>query len=143
VLPATQGTDGSHPLVLVVEDNPVNLELVEAVLEREGYEVVSAISAEEALQRLERLRPDLVLLDIQLPGLDGLGLTRLLKSNPVTVEIPVVALTAHARQEDRQAALDAGCVEYISKPIDTRSLPAQLAAVLKAFGSGSGRPPAG
>jgi CheY-like chemotaxis protein len=123
-------------MVLVVEDNPVNLELVEAVLDREGYEVISAASAEEALKRLERLRPDLVLLDIQLPGLDGLGLTRLLKANPATVEIPVVALSAHARLEDRQAALEAGCVEYISKPIDTRALPAQLAAVLRAFGTG-------
>jgi CheY-like chemotaxis protein len=123
-------------MVLVVEDNPVNLELVEAVLEREGYEVVSAVSAEEALNRLDRLRPHLVLLDIQLPGLDGLGLTRLLKANPATVEIPIVALSAHARHEDRQAALDAGCVDYISKPIDTRALPARLAAVLKASGAG-------
>jgi CheY-like chemotaxis protein len=137
VFPATPAADGSRPLVLVVEDNPVNLELVEAVLDREGYEVISAVSAEEALKRLERLRPDLVLLDIQLPGLDGLGLTRLLKANPATVEIPIVALTAHARPEDRQAALDAGCVEYISKPIDTRTLPTQLAAVLREFGTGS------
>jgi CheY-like chemotaxis protein len=122
--------------VLVVEDNPVNLELVEAVLDREGYEVISAVSAEEALKRLERLRPDLVLLDIQLPGLDGLGLTRLLKANPATVEIPIVALSAHARPEDRQAALEAGCVQYISKPIDTRALPVQLAAVLREHGAG-------
>lgn len=137
MFPATPAADGSRPLVLVVEDNPVNLELVEAVLDREGYEVISAVSAEEALKRLERLRPDLVLLDIQLPGLDGLGLTRLLKANPATVEIPIVALTAHARPEDRQAALDAGCVEYISKPIDTRTLPTQLAALLREFGTGS------
>jgi CheY-like chemotaxis protein len=136
VFPATPGADGSRPLVLVVEDNPVNLELVEAVLNREGYEVISAVSAEEALKRLERLRPDLVLLDIQLPGLDGLGLTRLLKANPATVEIPIVALTAHARPEDRQAALEAGCVEYISKPIDTRTLPGQLAGLLRKFGTG-------
>jgi CheY-like chemotaxis protein len=120
--------------VLVVEDNPVNLELVEAVLDREGYETISAVSAEEALRRLERLRPDLLLVDIQLPGLDGLGLTRLLKANPTTIEIPVVALSAHARPEDRRAALEAGCVDYISKPIDTRALPGQLAAVLKEFG---------
>ena len=137
MFPATPAADGSRPLVLVVEDNPVNLELVEAVLDREGYEVISAVSAEEALKRLERLRPDLVLLDIQLPGLDGLGLTRLLKANPATVEIPIVALTAHARPEDRQAALDAGCVEYTSKPIDTRTLPTQLAALLREFGTGS------
>jgi CheY-like chemotaxis protein len=121
---------------MVVEDNPINLELVEAVLDREGYEVVSAVSAEAALDRLKRLSPDLLLLDIQLPGLDGLGLTRLLKADPTTAEIPIVALSAHARVEDRQAALEAGCVEYISKPIDTRALPAQLAAVLKRYGAG-------
>jgi two-component system, cell cycle response regulator DivK len=106
------------------------------VLDREGYEVVSAVSAEAALDRLKRLSPDLLLLDIQLPGLDGLGLTRLLKADPSTAEIPIVALSAHARVEDRQAALEAGCVEYISKPIDTRALPAQLAAVLKRYGAG-------
>jgi two-component system, cell cycle response regulator DivK len=133
VSPANRGADGSGPLILVVEDNPINLELVEAVLDREGYEVVSAVSAEAALDRLKRLSPDLLLLDIQLPGLDGLGLTRLLKADPSTAEIPIVALSAHARVEDRQAALEAGCVEYISKPIDTRALPAQLAAVLKRY----------
>jgi CheY-like chemotaxis protein len=131
VFPARPAADRAGPLVLVVEDNAVNLELVEAVLEREGYHVVSAASAEEALGRLERFRPHLVLLDIQLPGLDGLDLTRLLKANPETAGIPIVALSAHARHEDRQAALDAGCIEYIAKPIDTRALPAQLAAVLK------------
>jgi len=120
--------------VLVVEDNSVNLELVEAVLERTGYQVVSAVSAEEALDRLRRFRPHLILLDIQLPGLDGLGLTRLLKRDPAIAQVPIVALSAHARLEDRQAALEAGCVEYISKPIDTRALPRQLAAVLRRFG---------
>ena len=124
--------DSGRPLVLVVEDNPVNLELVEAILDREGYHIVAAASAEEALERLRGLRPHLVLLDIQLPGLDGLGLMRLLKSNPDTAGIPVVALSAHARREDRQAALAAGCVDYIAKPIDTRTLPSQLAAVLRA-----------
>ena len=120
-----------RPLVLVVEDNPVNLELVEAILDRAGYQIVAAASAEEALERLRGLRPHLVLLDIQLPGLDGLGLMRLLKANPETAGIPVVALSAHARPEDRQAALAAGCVEYIAKPIDTRTLPTQLAAALR------------
>ena len=131
MFPLNPAADGAGCLVLVVEDNAVNLELVEAVLEREGYHVISAVSAEEALGRLERFRPHLVLLDIQLPGLDGLGLTRLLKANPQTAGIPIVALSAHARHEDRRAALEAGCVEYIAKPIDTRALPAQLAAVLK------------
>lgn len=117
--------------MLVVEDNPLNLELVEAVLEREGYHVVSAGSAEEALEWLGRLRPDLVLLDIQLPGMNGLELARVLKADPRTARVPVVALSAHARPEDRAAALEAGCVEYVSKPVDTRALPGQLAAVLR------------
>src|SRR3981081_334364 len=116
VFPATLAADGSRPMVLVVEDNPVNLELVEAVLDREGYEVISAASAAEALKRLERLRPDLVLLDIQLPGLDGLGLTRLLKANPATVEIPVVALSAHARLEDPTTARRGGLRAALMEP---------------------------
>jgi len=131
VSPATPGAEGAGPLVLVVEDNAVNLELVEAVLDRDGFQVVSAISAEAAMDRLKLLRPDLILLDIQLPGLDGLELTRLLKADPASAAIPIVALSAHARLEDRQAALDAGCVEYISKPIDTRTLPQQLTGVLR------------
>ena len=129
--PVTSRADGPGPLVLVVEDNAVNLELVVAVLDRDGFQVVSAVSAEAALDRLKLLRPDLILLDIQLPGLDGLELTKLLKADPASAGIPVVALSAHARPEDRQAALDAGCVEYICKPIDTRALPSQLAGVLR------------
>ena len=125
------GADGRRTLVLVVEDNPMNLELVEAILEREGFQVVSAGSGEEALECLQRLRPDLVLVDIQLPGMDGLALTRLLKGDARTAELPIVALSAHARLEDREAAMQAGCTEYISKPVDTRALPRQLAAVLE------------
>src|SRR5918912_3297750 len=125
------GADGRRTLVLVVEDNPMNLELVEAILEREGFQVVSAGSGEEALECLQRLRPDLVLVDIQLPGMDGLALTRLLKGDAHTAQLPIVALSAHARLEDREAAMQAGCTEYISKPVDTRALPRQLAAVLE------------
>src|ERR1700730_7196553 len=129
---AMPAADSGRPLVLVVEDNPVNLELVEAILDREGHHIVAAASAEEALERLRGLRPHLVLLDIQLPGLDGLGLMRLLKSNPETAGTPVVALSPHPGHKAPQAPRAAGCVDYIAKPIDTRTLPAQLAAVLRA-----------
>ena len=124
------GPEGTGTLVLVVEDNPLNLELIEAVLEREGYHVVSAGSGEEAEEWLGRLHPDLVLLDIGLPGMSGLELARRIKADPRTADIPLVALSAHALPEDRAAALEAGCVDYLSKPVDTRALPAQLARVL-------------
>lgn len=109
-------------LILVVEDNATNRLLASSVLEREGYRVELAESSEEALERLRTCTPDLILMDVQLPGMDGLALTRLLKSAPETTAIPVVALTAHAMIGDRDQALAAGCAGYISKPIDTRTL---------------------
>jgi CheY-like chemotaxis protein len=109
-------------LILVVEDNPTNRLLVSSVLEREGYQVELAESSEEALERLRACTPDLILMDVQLPGMDGLSLTRALKSAPETAAIPVVALTAHAMIGDREQALAAGCAGYISKPINTRTL---------------------
>lgn len=108
-------------LILVVEDNPTNQLLTSSVLEREGYQVEVAESSVEALERLAAHTPDLILMDVHLPGLDGLSLTRALKSAPETAGIPVVALTAHAMAGDREQALAAGCAGYISKPIDTRT----------------------
>jgi CheY-like chemotaxis protein len=108
-------------LILVVEDNEANQMLVRAVLELEGYRVVLAGSAPEALEQLNRSSPDLILMDVQLPGEDGLSLTRRLKGDPATAGIPVVALTAHAMAGDREQAMDAGCKGYIAKPIDTRT----------------------
>lgn len=123
--------------LLIVDDHEGFRSFVASMLDGDEFTVTGiAEDGETALEAVASLRPDLVLLDIQLPGLDGLGLTRLLKSNPATLEIPIVALSAHARPEDRQAALEAGCVDYISKPIDTRALPGQLAAVLRKFGRG-------
>lgn len=108
-------------LILVVEDNEANQMLVRAVLELEGYRVVLAGSAPEALEQLKQSSPDLILMDVQLPGEDGLSLTRRLKQDPSTAAIPVVALTAHAMTGDRDIAMGAGCVGYIAKPIDTRT----------------------
>ncbi len=108
-------------LVLLVEDNEANQMLARAVLEIEGFEVEVAGSATEALEVLAARKPDLILMDIQLPGQDGLSFTRDLKSDPRYEGIPVVALTAHAMQGDREIGLRAGCIGYIAKPIDTHT----------------------
>ncbi|MGH7764698.1 MAG: response regulator [Candidatus Dormibacteraceae bacterium] len=121
--------------VLVVEDNEVNQMLVRAVLEREGYTVEIVASSPEALDSMRWGLPDLILMDIQLPGEDGLTLTRRLKADPRTARVPVVALTAHAMEGDREQALSAGCVAYISKPIDTRLLATQIRQFISGFGA--------
>ena len=115
-----------RPLILVVEDNEANQVLATAVLELAGYRVELAASAKEAVERLTTNQPDLILMDVQLPGEDGLGLTRRLKADPKTAMIPIVALTAHAMVGDREVALAAGCVGYIAKPINTRTFAEQI-----------------
>jgi CheY-like chemotaxis protein len=114
------------PLILVVEDNEVNQLLTASVLEREGFAVEVASSAAQATDRLGLRKPDLILMDIQLPGMDGLALTRRLKADPATANITIVALTAHAMTGDREQTLAAGCAGYISKPIDTRTFGNQV-----------------
>jgi CheY-like chemotaxis protein len=109
-------------IILVVEDNPANQLLIQFTLESGGYRVEVAGSAREALASIERRRPELILMDIQLPGQDGLSLTRQLKADPGYQAIPVVALTAHAMAGDRELSLAAGCSGYITKPIDTRTI---------------------
>jgi len=116
----------SPPLILVVEDNEVNQLLTASVLEREGFEVDLAGSSAQAIERLDSRKPDLILMDIQLPGMDGLALTRRLKADPATANITVIALTAHAMSGDRAQTLAAGCAGYISKPIDTRTFGSQV-----------------
>ena len=110
-----------NAIILVVEDNEANQLLARAVLELEGFTVEVAGSAIEAREALRDGAPALILMDIQLPGEDGLSLTRTLKADPATAAIPVVALTAHAMTGDREVALEAGCAGYIAKPIDTRT----------------------
>jgi len=116
--------------ILIVDDNPVNLKLATDVLEMEGYAVEKAVDAEQAQELLKRSTPDLILMDIALPGMDGLTLTRKLKADERLKRVPVVAMTAFAMKGDEQKALDAGCNGYITKPIDTRKLPQQVAAYL-------------
>lgn len=113
--------------VLVVDDNPINLKLVRVLLAMEGYEVRTATDAEEALAVLAGFRPRVVLMDIQLPGMDGLELTRRLKNDPMTSHISVIAITAFAMKGDEERARAAGCDDYIAKPIDTRALPGIVA----------------
>jgi two-component system, cell cycle response regulator DivK len=120
------------PLILVVDDNDAGLLLACSVLQLDGFRVDSAGSAQEVLRRLNARLPDLILMDIQLPGQDGLSLTRQLKANSVTAAIPIVALTAHAMAGDQELALAAGCSGYIAKPIDTRTFGAQVSAFLPA-----------
>src|SRR5690348_6825179 len=108
--------------ILIVDDTPVNLKLTRILLQHEGYEVQTAASAEEALTVLESFRPRLVLADIQLPGMDGLEMTRRIKEDPRNHGMLVVALTAFAMKGDEEKAMEAGCDGYITKPIDTRAL---------------------
>jgi CheY-like chemotaxis protein len=121
----------SSPLILVVDDNDAGLLLACSVLQMDGFRVDSAGSAQEVLQHLNARLPDLILMDIQLPGQDGLSLTRQLKASHTTAAIPIVALTAHAMAGDQEQALAAGCSGYISKPIDTRTFGAQVRAFLR------------
>ena len=116
--------------ILAVDDNATNLKLVSNLLEFEGYEMLQAVDADEAQRVLAGELPDLILMDIALPGMDGLTLTRLLKQDARTRHIQIVALTAFAMKGDEQKAYDAGCDGYITKPIDTRRLPEQVAALL-------------
>jgi CheY-like chemotaxis protein len=128
--------------ILIVDDTPVNLKLTRIVLAGEGYEVRAAADAEEALELLETFRPRLALVDIQLPGMDGLELTRRIKQNPELRGTLVVALTAFAMKGDEQKAVGAGCDGYITKPIDTRALPAMVQGYLSKAGTAAPPRPA-
>jgi DNA-binding response OmpR family regulator len=116
--------------ILIVDDTPVNLKLTRILLVNEGYKVITAASAEEALELLRSYHPSLILADVQLPGMDGLELTRRVKQAEATRDIMVVALTAFAGKGDEQKALDAGCDGYITKPIDTRALGSRIRQIL-------------
>lgn len=117
--------------ILVVDDNPTNLKLASDLLEFEGYRVLQAVDAESALLVIQQTPPDLILMDIALPGMDGLTLTRQLKNDEKTRHIIIVALTAFAMKGDAAKAHAAGCDGYITKPIDTRQLPLHVAGFLK------------
>lgn len=113
--------------VLIVDDNPVNLKLVAYLVKAQGHDVDTAIDADSALAALHARRPDVILMDLQLPGVDGLELTRRIKADPATAGIAIIAVTAYAMKGDRDKALEAGCDDYVTKPIDTRALPSVIA----------------
>lgn len=116
--------------LLIVDDNPQNLKLARVLLSAEGFEIRTAVDGEDALRILESFVPRLILMDLQLPGLDGLELTRRLKADPARQHIIIVALTAYAMKGDQEKAFAAGCDDYIPKPIDVRTLPKKIAALL-------------
>jgi len=117
--------------ILVVDDNSTNLKLVSDVLGFEGYRMLQAGDAESAQEIIGKTPPDLILMDIALPGMDGLTLTRQLKAAVATSRIVIVALTAFAMKGDDAKAREAGCDGYITKPIDTRTLPDAVAGYLR------------
>ena len=108
---------------MVVEDNEKNRKLVRVVLKAKGYNIIEAATGEEALNLLKNQKPDIILMDIQLPGIDGLTLIKQIKASVVTKDIPIIAVTAYAMKGDEQKILDTGCDAYVSKPINTQELP--------------------
>ncbi len=116
--------------ILVVEDNPDNRTLITDVLLSLDYEVIEAIDGVEGVKKAAEEKPDLILMDLSLPHKDGWTATREIKANPELNNIPIIALTAHAMVGDRERAIEAGCDDYISKPIDLRTLATKLAHYL-------------
>ncbi len=109
--------DPGLPRILIVEDNPANRKLAEIILMNAGYRTLTAQDGLQGLAEARRLRPELILLDIQLPGLDGLTIARLLKSDPETRAIPIIAMTSLAMKGDEERILTSGCDAYLSKPV--------------------------
>jgi two-component system cell cycle response regulator DivK len=116
--------------ILIVEDNPANMKLASLLLLRVGHTVLCAVDAETSLTLARAERPDLILMDIQLPGMDGLAATALLKQDPATAAIPIIALTAMAMKEDQERTKAAGCDDYIAKPLRFRELYAAIDSLL-------------
>jgi two-component system, cell cycle response regulator DivK len=112
--------------ILVIEDNDQNLYLVTFILEKNGYEVHPAREGQEGVSRADEVGPDLILLDIQLPGMDGYEVARRLRANPRLSTVPIVAVTSYAMAGDRERALAAGCTGYIEKPIDPETFMLQV-----------------
>lgn len=130
-------SERDRPLILIVDDNSLNAKLSQGMLTAGGYRTAVARDGEQGLRLAEDLQPALVLTDLQMPGMDGLELTRRLKASPATARIPVVALTAHAMAQHREAALATGCCGYLAKPVRYQSLLVEVAAVLNRTSNGA------
>jgi two-component system, cell cycle response regulator DivK len=120
--------------VLVVEDNERNLKLVRDVLQYAGYEIIEASTGEEGVELAQSLTPDVILMDLQLPDIDGMEALRRIRKSPATADVPVIAVTAFAMRNDRARAFDAGFDGYLEKPLSVRELPAQVQQFLTARG---------
>jgi CheY-like chemotaxis protein len=120
------------PKILLVEDNEMNRDMLSRRLERKGYQIVCAMDGAAGVAMAASEAPDLILMDMSLPVMDGWEATRMLKAAPATRAIPVIALTAHAMEGDEQAARDAGCDDYDTKPIELPRLLAKIEALLPA-----------
>jgi CheY-like chemotaxis protein len=107
--------------VLVIEDNEMNMKLVRVLLQKGQYDILEAVDAESGIPLARVHKPDLILMDVHLPGMDGLSATRIIKEDPALKQIRVIALTSYAMEGDEKKAIEAGCDEYITKPIDTRT----------------------
>lgn len=114
--------NGSTKTVLVVDDDELNLKLFRAMLTREGYAVLTSQTGEDGVRIALSEHPAVILMDVKLPGIDGLEATRRIKADPTTAAIPVIAVTAWAGEEDRLRAREAGCVEFVAKPVDLKGL---------------------
>ncbi len=117
--------------ILVVDDHPGNLKLLTYILESQGYEVRTAVDAEDALRILSGYKPRLILMDLQLPRMDGLELTSRLRADPGNHSVVIIAVTASAMKGDEEKAVRAGCDGYVTKPVDTRALPRVVASFLE------------
>ncbi len=117
--------------ILIIDDNQMNRELASDLLELHGFQILQAGDARTGIELARTKNPDLILMDIQLPGVDGIEATRMLREDRITKDIPVVALTAHAMKGDEEKVLKAGCIGYISKPIKTREFPGIVGGFLK------------
>ena len=116
--------------ILIVEDNPRNMRLIEMVLRAKNYVLLKATDGEEALDVARRKRPDLILMDLNLPTMTGFEVARKLRENPAFSHTPIIAITAYAMKGDKERVIESGCDAYLSKPINTRELPEVIAEML-------------
>ncbi|MCH8836936.1 MAG: response regulator [Candidatus Marinimicrobia bacterium] len=122
--------------ILIIEDTQMNMELATDLLEVAGYKVLQAETAETGIEMARTEAPDLILMDIGLPRMDGLTATGILRQDPLTKDIPIIALTSHAMKGDRKRTMAAGCSGYITKPIDTREFPKLVGHFLESSARG-------
>ena len=116
--------------ILIVEDNPLHTKLIEMTLRTKNYTLLKATDGEKALDIARKERPDLIIMDLNLPGMTGFEVTKKLRENPAFSQTPIIAITAYAMKRDREMVIESGCDAYLSKPIDTRELPGVITELL-------------